>query len=97
MGYHLALFRYLRTQYIDGQSAPPQFSPDPEELRQILMNLVQFTPVVYRRIMADSDKYTATIARWLRTMSKEPVLWSPAIGPLFMVSSTRWACDIIPS
>ncbi len=82
----LMLFKSLRTRIINGDDAlPPLFVPNPGQLREILSALADHATSEYLRNMADDDRYTNVIQKWLRSFAKDPEEWEPAIVPMLRV------------
>lgn len=82
------LFKYLRDQTIDKQTAPPKYVPNASELREIMIALRNSAPEEYLRSMADHDSYVDKIVDWLNEFRKDPVKWGEAIAPTILVSVT---------
>lgn len=91
-----AVFKYLRSRVINDQPAPPEFQPNPEELREILLALKDGAPEQYLRAMADNEKYARTLADWVKAFTLDVQTWEPAISPMMlMLSRTDMAVDLI--
>ncbi len=82
------LFKLLRDRVVKHETLPPQFAPSPTQLRELLSALAEFATNHYLRAMADDERYTSVIQKWLRMFVKDPAEWEPAIAPLFKVGFT---------
>ncbi|ORY25182.1 hypothetical protein BCR39DRAFT_544991 [Naematelia encephala] len=84
-GRPMSLFKYLKNKVVGGEILPPDFVPQPDELREILVALRGYAPDDYLKSMADNEKCVIVISRWLRAFLKEPEKWAPAIAPLLLL------------
>ena len=61
------------------------FIPEPEELREILVQLKNHAPPEYLMAMANDEKYTLVLRKWLGKLLKNPAHWEVVIAPLLQV------------
>ena len=83
----MQLFKLLRYRIVNGETFPPQFVVSPIQLHEIVAALAEHATHEYLRIMADDERYTTVIQKWLRMFMKDPEEWEPAIAPTLRVRS----------
>lgn len=79
-----SLFKHLRMRGEDDKE-PPSFTPNPDELLEILSQLRDHAPGAYLAKMADNDRYVQVWQRWLKQCRKEPEIWEKVMVPLLEV------------
>ncbi|OXG13444.1 hypothetical protein C367_05989 [Cryptococcus neoformans Ze90-1] len=81
-----SLFKHLRMRAED-DNEPPLFTPNPDELLEILIQLRDHAPGAYLAKMADNDRYVQVWQKWLKQCRKEPEIWEKVMVPLLEVLS----------
>lgn len=93
-----SLFKHLRMRAED-DNEPPLFTPNPDELLEILIQLRDHAPGAYLAKMADNDRYVQVWQKWLKQCRKEPEIWEKVMVPLLEVGLmfTSLECPLINS
>lgn len=81
-----SLFKHLRMRGEDDKELP-SFTPNPDELLEILIQLRDHAPGAYLAKMADNDRYVQVWQKWLKQCRKEPEVWEKIMVPLLEVGS----------
>ncbi|WVO23567.1 uncharacterized protein IAS62_004922 [Cryptococcus decagattii] len=81
-----SLFKHLRMRGEDDKELP-SFTPNPDELLEILIQLRDHAPGAYLAKMADNDRYVQVWQKWLKQCRKEPEVWEKIMVPLLEVLS----------
>ncbi|KIR75148.1 hypothetical protein I310_01425 [Cryptococcus deuterogattii CA1014] len=80
-----SLFKHLRMRGEDDKELP-SFTPNPDELLEILIQLRDHAPGAYLAKMADNDRYVQVWQKWLKQCRKEPEVWEKIMVPLLEIS-----------
>ncbi|WVQ76252.1 hypothetical protein IAR50_005917 [Cryptococcus sp. DSM 104548] len=82
-----ALFKHLRVKHDkeNDKDLPPAFTPNPDQLKEILTQLKDHASHLYLKKMADSDYYVEVWEGWLKAARKDPVRWEKVLALLLEV------------
>ncbi|WWC66904.1 uncharacterized protein I206_100811 [Kwoniella pini CBS 10737] len=84
-GKPMELFKFLRKREKKGEILPPQFTPNPKQVFEIVSAIRDHAPDSYLKKMAEDDRYCDVWGVWLFKAFKEIEKWESTIVPIFQV------------